>query len=176
MREEFDDLARAVARGALSRRQALARFGKLTGGAVLASIGLGAARAGAAPEPPFEFNVVSPAASGQAYCAHIKPEAGACFHGFCTFSCPESPFDIGACFPSVAGGQLLCGGATVCSTTACTRNADCGGGEFCAKTCCPVPQQCVPICAGSENVRRPVTPVTPAHVRAAANGAPTTVG
>ena len=169
MREEFDDLARALARGALSRRQALARFGKLTGGAVLASIGLGAARAGA--------DVVDPNASGQGFCARIRGEArAACITQICSTTCPEGFFGRAVCLQTVTGGPCFCGAVVLCAEAkTCASNADCGGGEFCAMTLCAEPQKCVPLCTSASD-EPPSTAVTPALLRAAANGEPTTAG
>ena len=153
MQEQFDSLARDLARGDVSRRRFLRLLGGLGGAAGLAALGI--RTAGAQEGDPrtttghrrSELEAIARTRPNQAVCAQISPPHESCFLGFCSTTCPGGLFGLAACVPPIQGnGRPRCAAVAACSEVEdCTSDADCGPREFCAATCCPVPK-CVERC------------------------------
>ena len=152
----FDDLARALASGSISRGRALRLMGAALLGGTLASLGIG--EAGAAPK-------------------RCKPNGKRCTNGTeccssnCvdgTCSCDPCSCDLGGFGTSCATGFLFgchnndhcfcmatTEGTTFCAqsltcdprkVTVCTRSQDCPPGWACAATCCNPELETTPVC------------------------------
>lgn len=158
MHEQFDSLARDLARRDVSRWRFLRLLGGLGGAAALAAVGIRPAGAQEEGDPLMisghrrsELEALRrDPPPNQAVCAQkTKPDENSpCFLGLCSDTCPGGLLGLGACVPPVQGnGRLRCVAVSVCEPEGCTSNADCGPQEFCARTCCGVANQCVRICA-----------------------------
>ncbi len=159
MQEQFDSLARDLARGDVSRRRFLGLLGGLGGAAALAALGIRTAGAQEEEEDPLMISghtrsqleaLARNSPPNQAICAQFPvPPGEPCFLDLCSTTCPEGLLGTAVCLqPAYNRGRPRCGAVFTCAeATECTSNADCGPREFCARTCCPVPQQCIRVCA-----------------------------
>lgn len=159
MQEQFDSLARDLARGDVSRRRFLRLLGGLGGAAGLAALGIRTAGAQAEGDPlmtsghtrsELEALRRNPPPS-QAFCARTDvppPGDGSCRLPFCSVTCPEGILGTAVCMqPAYNAGRPRCGAVFACAEAAeCTSDADCGPREFCARTCCPGVGRCARIC------------------------------
>lgn len=160
MQEQFDAVARQLAREDVSRRRFLGLLGGLGGAAGLAAVGAGPARA--YEDDPLttsgyrrsELKAVARNPPPQAFCARLNVGDDApCFLGLCSTQCAGGLDGLGACFPPVGrSGPPRCGAVFFCKTTPnCSSDADCGPREFCAQTCCPSDvggnNKCAPLCS-----------------------------
>ncbi len=158
MQEQFDSLARDLARGGVTRGRFLRLLGGLGGAAGLAAVGIRTAGAQEEGDPLMTsghtrsqleaLRRTSP--SPQAICARTDPAGDQpCPLTICSTTCPEGLLDTGICLqPADNRGRRRCAAVFACSgATPCESNADCGPREFCAVTCCPGSRsQCAPIC------------------------------
>ena len=158
MHEQFDSLARDLARGELSRRRFLGLLGALGGAAGLAALGIRPASAQEEDSHLTNGHTRSELEAlrrtgfppNQSFCARvIVSEPAPCFLSICSVTCPEGFLGAAGCFqPANSNGRPRCGGIVSCDVAAvCETNADCGPREFCARTCCPgTPNRCTPLC------------------------------
>ena len=157
MQEQFDSLARDLARGDVSRRRFLRLLGGLVGAAGLAALGIRTAGAQAEGDPlmssghtrsELEALVRNPPPN-QAICAQFPvPPGEPCFLDLCSLTCPEGLLGAATCLqPAYNNGPPRCAAVFPCAgSTECTSNAECGPREFCARTCCPGVGRCARIC------------------------------
>ena len=174
----LDELAKGLANGTISRRQALRWMGGALVGGVLASIpGVALAQQG-----------------GNSYCAHYCTQAfppgqerGQCIsdaaHGTgACFACGQEDPCAGqtACgendcstVPLVGAGQCFCHQPIFCDfAQPCQGQEDCGAGFMCANSCCGEPL-CLPECG---NCVEGTFCMTDAAAVAAASSARTSAG
>ncbi len=164
MQEQFDSLARDLARGDVSRRRFLRLLGGLGGAAVLAAVGI--RTASALEEDPLMTSghtrseleaLARNPTPNQAICARTDfppPGEVPCPLTFCSFTCPEGILGTATCLqPAYNRGRPRCAAVFTCAgSVECTSNADCGPREFCARTCCPGGVgRCAPLCPEEES-------------------------
>ena len=162
MQEQFDSLARDLARGDVSRRRFLRLLGGLGGAAVLAAVGI--RPASALEEDPLMISghtrseleaLARNSPPNQPICAKfpVPPGQQPCFLDLCSTTCPEGLFGAAICLqPAYDRGRPRCAAAGPCEAfTECASNADCGPRKFCARTCCPGGAgRCVRLCPEDE--------------------------
>jgi hypothetical protein len=157
MQEQFDSLARDLARGDVSRRRFLRLLGGLGGAAVLAAVGIRPASA-LEGDPLLTSGhtrseleaLARNSPSTQATCARTDLDETCGPLTFCSTTCPEGILGTATCvLPAYNRGRPRCAAVIACAeATECGSDADCGQREFCARTCCPGGVGiCVPICS-----------------------------
>jgi hypothetical protein len=128
----FDELARGLASGSISRAKALRLMGAALVGGTLASVGIGEAAAA----PPGCKRNGKKCNRGEQCCS------GNCQSGTCVASCipPDAIVGCGTptidcpggcvCSPEVSGAIDICRGPSV-TDVPCTTSCDCPTGLFC---------------------------------------------
>src|SRR3712207_215064 len=159
MQEQFDSLARDLARGDVSRRRFLRMLGGLGGAAVMAAVRIRTAGAQEEGDPLMSSGhtrseletLARNSPSTQATCARSTDFDEFCGPlTFCSTTCPEGILGTAVCLPPAYNrGRPRCAAVFACEGSAeCTSDADCGQREFCARTCCPGGVgRCVRICS-----------------------------
>ena len=147
----FDDLARELASGSISRRRALRLMGAALVGGTLGSLGIG--EAGAAPRCKREGKRCkngTQCCSGNCVDRTCSCDLGgigtSCETGF-LFGCQNS--DNCFCMNTTEGTTFCAQSLDICDpgeATVCTRSQDCPPGWACAATCCNPDLETTPIC------------------------------
>jgi hypothetical protein len=150
----FDELARAMASGSISRGRALRLMGAALVGGTLASLGIGEAGADALCKPEgkkcrkdkqccsgnCEGRVCQDGGGGNC------PTGGSCETGF-PFGCQNRATCF--CTPTAEGTTFCTESVPICDgeATVCTTSQDCPSGWVCARTCCGMQEAvCNPPC------------------------------
>jgi hypothetical protein len=123
----FDELARGLASGTLSRGRALKLMGAALVGGTLASLGIGEAAANDCKR------------NGKRCKKNTQCCSGNCVNGTCAQTCTfAGDGGVGECtgancncFPSISGPPDYCAFAVVGSGKTCVNDSECPPGEFC---------------------------------------------
>jgi hypothetical protein len=118
----FDDLARGLADGSITRGKALKLMGAALVGGTLASLGLGGVAAAAPHCKP----------NGHHCTSHTHCCSGNCTNRVCQAGCPSGTTACGnGCVTNCTNGQLLNTTTCQCEAATCTYGQSCQGDSSC---------------------------------------------